>query len=156
MNQYTRQPVQTRFWPKVRVAEGCWEWLGARQTSGYGAFRMSQPRRMVAAHRAAYELTYGPIPEGLVVCHHCDNPTCVRPDHLFLGTLADNSADMVAKRRSCAGQRHGNHKLTTAQVAEIRRLYAAGTVSQHKLAEAFGVSQPHIHRIVHRHLRAVA
>jgi hypothetical protein len=82
-----------RFWPKVRKDRGCWVWTGATTTTGYG--RLSgQP-----AHRLSWEIHHGPIPAGLFVCHRCDNPGCVRPDHLFLGTHEANMADMVAKGR---------------------------------------------------------
>ena len=76
---------------------GCWPWLGCLTGGGYGQIRNSG--RYQQAHRAAWELKYGPIPEGLVVCHRCDNPRCVRPDHLFLGTATDNMRDMYSKGR---------------------------------------------------------
>ncbi|NUQ92859.1 MAG: HNH endonuclease [Gemmatimonadaceae bacterium] len=89
--------VATRFWQKVEKTETCWLWTGAR----YSATRYGQvilPGRVVrGAHRVAWELTHGPIPDGLFVCHRCDNKQCVRPDHLFLGTPKDNTHDMIAK-----------------------------------------------------------
>lgn len=108
---------------------------------------------MWRAHRAAWTLTNGPIPDGMIVCHHCDNPPCVRPDHLFLGFDLDNAADRVAKNRSSRmvthwGETSPKAKLTAAQVEEIRARYAAGRVTQRELGEEFGVGQTQVGRIV--------
>lgn len=109
---------------------------------------------MSKAHRVAWDLTYGPIPDGMLVLHRCDNPSCVRPDHLFLGTQTDNMLDRKAKGRGNhrRGSRHGRAKLTEAQVLEIRSRYAAGDVTQTQLGDEYGVCHVVIGNIVRRRL----
>lgn len=95
---FPKVPIEDRFWTHIRVTEaGCWEWTGKRRANGYGLTSIN--RRDVRAHRMAWTLSQGPIPDGLCVCHHCDNPPCVNPAHLFLGTKGDNLRDMCAKGR---------------------------------------------------------
>ncbi len=92
-------PAEERFWRRVQTSEGCWEWTGSRRGNGYGV-HWTDERKLTGAHRYSYELHHGAIADSsLFVCHHCDNPPCVRPDHLFLGTVLDNARDMVAKGR---------------------------------------------------------
>lgn len=94
------KPLIPRFWEKVQKGENCWNWIGAvmRERGGYGAFNVGN-HKVQYAHRFSWELHNGPIPEGLFVCHHCDNPKCVRPDHLFLGDHWDNMKDATLKAR---------------------------------------------------------
>lgn len=132
-----------RFWAKVRKGEGCWEWTATRIRSGYGHVRVG--RRLSLAHRVSWEIHFGAIPDGLCVLHHCDNPPCVRPDHLFLGTVADNSADMVVKGRQCRGEHRPAARLAADDVACARALNRAGA-SQHSLARAFGISHTSMRR----------
>lgn len=158
-------PPEGRFWPKVEKTPTCWLWTAGTDGWGYGVFRVYA--RPMKAHRFAYELEVGPIPEGHIVCHACDVPACVRPDHLFLGTNADNNRDMREKgrQRHLAGEDHWTRKipsraargdrmaaakLTDDQVREMRARYAAGGVSQQALAGAFGIHQTIVSRIVRR------
>ncbi len=92
------------IWRHVAKGDGCWEWQAQRDKDGYG--RIERVGRVFRAHRAAYELAYGPIPDGLQVCHTCDNPPCIRPDHLFLGTSRDNWQDSIDKGRRTLPQRN--------------------------------------------------
>lgn len=87
-----------RFFGQFLISDGCWEWQGSRYGFGYGRLYLGDGTR-VKAHRFSYELFNGSVPRNLCVLHYCDNPICVRPDHLFLGTLSDNTQDMVSKGR---------------------------------------------------------
>jgi hypothetical protein len=126
---------ETRFWLKVKKNSGdrCWEWTAALRKEGYGNFWLK--RRNVDAHRFSYELANGPVPKGAFICHHCDNPRCVRPDHLFQGTPKDNAQDMLKKDR-----KRGAVKLSVAMVKMIKRRLASGEC--HKaIAAGMGVSE---------------
>lgn len=101
--RHLRGPLADRFWQQVTPSDGCWRWQGAVARVGYGvlgAGDADQPKRLIYAHRASWELHYGPIPDGLCVLHTCDNRCCVNPAHLWLGTRADNIHDMIAKGRA--------------------------------------------------------
>lgn len=99
---------------------GCWEWRGTRNGDGYGSVSLGKRGTATLVHRLAYLTWIGPIATGFVVRHRCDNPPCMNPAHLMLGTKADNSRDMVARGRSTAGERNPGARLTAASVAEIR------------------------------------
>jgi len=102
----TRRSAADRFWEKVDTSRECWEWTGSKRPLGYGQMGIPGTNRPVGAHRISWELHFGPIPDDMFVCHRCDNPKCVRPDHLFLGTPTDNVRDMVAKGRHKTPFRH--------------------------------------------------
>jgi hypothetical protein len=151
-----RLPDPEQFWSRITRSEGCWEWPGTRNPKGYGY--VSGGFYRMFAHRAAWELAFGPIPKDLCVLHRCDNPPCVRPDHLWLGTIADNNADMAAKGRASRkprqfGEQHHAALITAADVHHIRESSARGI----DLAMQFGISPSTISAIRHRrkwrHLR---
>lgn len=139
-----------RFWSHVAIGDGCWEWVGPIANHGYAVF-YAQARRD-SSHRVSYALHYGPIPGGLWVLHRCDNPRCVRPDHLFLGTALDNNADMAAKGRGRGrvgrGEENGFARLTWPKVREIRTRYEAGGISTTKLAAEYNVCPATIWNVV--------
>ncbi len=136
------KPLADRFWAKVDKSGDCWIWRGSTNNRGYGAIEYSYTNGkqvMQAAHRVAWILTNGPIPEGMMVCHRCDNPPCVRPDHLFLGSGFDNMADMAVKGRSLKGIRNHKARLTPEDIETIRDERARG-VPLRELAERYGVA----------------
>lgn len=128
---------------------GCHIWTGAHLPKGYGIIKRPRERRQYYAHRLSYLIHKGGIPKRRQVLHRCDNPACVNPDHLFLGTSKDNLQDMKAKGRHLYGCRNSTSKLSDKEVLEIRKLYAAG-VRQRQLAKVYGVSQGNISRICRR------
>lgn len=135
------QSIEERFWSKVEKTEACWNWVGATSRRGYGA--MNIDNRTLQTHRVVYELTYGTIPAGLCVCHHCDNPRCVRPDHLFLGTHADNMHDMVRKGR----QRQRTHKQVAPKQKRERAVRAAPVIREPKAPKIHKPRAPKQERI---------
>ena len=130
-----------RFWSKVNIGgpHECWEWTSTKLPKGYGRFWISGKQRY--AHRLSWQFAYGDIPDGVDVCHSCDNPGCVNPRHLFIGTRADNMQDAVNKGRVHLGEADGNSKLTREDVLEIRKLLAEGKRTQLDIGAVFGVSQ---------------
>lgn len=148
--KYTPEKRLAIFLSKVTVSETseCWNWHGILDKRNYGLFWSGE--RMMAAHRWSYEHYVGAIPNGLLVCHHCDNPSCVNPKHLFVGTYSDNMQDMLKKGRGRAQRHHDLYpvgennraaKLTEADVREIRRRYQQGGVSQSALGSEYSVTQ---------------
>ena len=134
----------SRWAAKVAIGDDCWEWMGSRRPAGYGRLRDERgtPYR---AHRISYRLLVGDIPDGFCVCHHCDNPGCVKPSHLFVDTQEENIRDRESKGRGAAppvlrGEDRPDAKLTEQDVREIRRRLSFGE-SQRSLAIRFGVSR---------------
>lgn len=138
-----------RFWSKADKSGDCWNWTASRFADGYGQFKLN--KKNWRAHRLAYTLAHGEIPADMCVCHRCDNRKCVNPDHLFLGTVQDNVADMDSKNRRGAttknnGSGCGMAKLTESDVALIRASYPK--VNGVQLARRFNVSNSTIYRIL--------
>lgn len=155
----SNKPLINKFTEKVRIDDvtGCWIWVGGMRYKGYGAFRIGLKHE--SAHRAAWIIYRGEIPDGLSVCHHCDNPSCVNPDHLFLGTAKDNTQDMIQKgrqvsglrlhpERAARGEHNGNSKLTEDEVRAIRLSYSLYSISKSELARWYHVDHKLISEIV--------
>jgi len=136
-----KRPLEQRFWEKVEKGDGCWIWTGSRSPKGYG--QLWSEGTFLRSHRVSWLVHFGPIPEGMWVLHHCDNPPCVRPDHLYLGTAQQNSADRERRKRHA----HKVHRsLTWQQAEEIRDARRRG-VRLKPLAAKYGVSEVTIHNI---------
>lgn len=144
-------PTDQRFWKMVNKSGDCWTWLGTKKPTGYGSFKPLH-EKTIGAHRYSWWLHFGVIPKGLHVLHRCDNPSCVNPSHLFLGTARENMADKLAKGRQPRGSVCSFSKLDELKVKEIRILYSIDkTLSYKALAKRFGVSYSAIHRCVKGH-----
>lgn len=139
----------SRFWNKVTVLgdDDCWLWTASVEGGGYGQIKLPKQRRQTKAHRVSYMLHKGEIPEGMMICHKCDNRLCVNPNHLFLGTASDNLTDMASKGRHLYGERNSQHKLTTAGVHRIFDLRDLDW-SIRKISEEMGVGQMTVCRIL--------
>ena len=137
---------------KVRKdsSTGCWEWLGAKNRQGYGTVRLGG--KQPGMHRFFYMYYRGAIPDNLCVCHHCDNPSCVNPDHLFLGTQRENVQDMTRKgrRRDHFGNESKRAKLSPQKVRHIRQLYTTGKYTLRGLGKMFGVRNKAIWMVLHQ------
>lgn len=144
--------LRDRFLKKVIKSKNCWQWNAAKSAKGYGyiGVRGKDGWKTKYAHRISYELFRGKIPRGLLVLHKCDNPGCVNPKHLFIGTDMDNCRDKINKGRLFIphGESNGNSKLTLKQVKKIRLLYSTGRYFHKDLAKQFGVKKSSIGHIV--------
>lgn len=143
-----RRPLLERIWEQVEKTPTCWLWKGGSvDKDGYGLISILD--RNFRVTRALWVEIHGPIEPGLIVCHKCDVPACVNPDHLFLGTVGDNAKDMVQKGRSRAGERNNGAKFTAHDVIDMRTLHAFGAVPV-AIRAAFGVSKTQLRRILDR------
>lgn len=165
--------VVKRFWTKVNKSDGCWEWTAATWGKGYGALGID--KHSYSAHRISYQMARGPIPDGLWVLHTCDNPKCVRPDHLWLGTNQDNMTDCLRKGRTTRGKPRGhnpriagdehwsrkhperiprgenrNTTLIAEDVRTIRARYEGGGVYMRELAMEYGITLSSVSSIIRR------
>ena len=139
---YPRACLLVRFWAKVSISPGCWEWtgglVGGRGLSGKRYGQISSRRAKIYAHVLSWEIeNKTPVPNGICVLHRCDTPACVNPGHLFLGTLQDNHRDMVQKGRQMRGEKHYRAKLSESDVREIR----SSTEATATLARRYGLSR---------------
>jgi len=156
-----RMSLEERFWKEAKPGDkdSCWEWMGAKTPAGYGHINWNSTHYYT--HRLSWMIHNGKIPKGMEVCHHCDNPGCVNPAHLFLGTHRDNMRDRDKKKRGIfsnpkfkgiivhvRGEKSPVAKLTDRQVKEIRMLYARGGWSYPKLAKRYKVSEQTIYRLI--------
>lgn len=146
------QDPKSILYRKIAIDDetGCWNWTGAKRPKGYGQFTsvaLFGRKFGMAASRASWIIHNGPIADDILVCHKCDNPSCVNPSHLFLGTAGDNSRDMVEKGRSYKGERHWKSKLSADKAFEIRWLRASGWKIK-AIAEKYGVTTSGIDMIL--------
>lgn len=154
-NRPLKSPEE-RLWESVEKTDGCWIWHGYTSPAGYGQIGIGN--KLEFTHRLSWEIANGPIPDGMVICHHCDNPACVRPDHLFLGTLADNNHDMKLKGRIRNagtlglnyGEANGNSRLTREDVIAMRSAYDSEGKTFTDIANEYNVSISTASRIVQR------
>lgn len=149
--------IECSFLQKIRHirkdSASCWEWSGAHLSSGYG--KLSYGKTQDVAHRVSYRTFRGAIPDGLVVCHTCDNKKCVNPAHMFLGTLKDNNYDCIQKNRHVVGRigtEHSMAKLSESDVREIRDLIASKVMQQKDIAKAYGITPSNLCHIKTRKL----
>lgn len=140
-----------RYWEKVDISGECFEFKSLDKR-GYGQFNLGGS--VLKAHRISWEYFYGPVPNDMHVCHSCDNPKCVRPDHLFLGTHQDNMKDSFSKNRHPFQlENRKDIKLTDEDIRNIRELYSVGRITQEQLANKYTVSRSYINQLVNKRRR---
>lgn len=158
---YKYTPLYVRFWNHVEKTDSCWLWTGAKTAFGHGVVMCKGTKRrgkVQKAHRVSWLLHFGPIEDGLFVCHTCDVPNCINPDHLYLGTSADNTRDCLERGRidrvkRPRGEKHGNSKLTTDIVRDIRARREQGETLK-SIALRHNTPVSNVWQIVHRKLWA--
>lgn len=155
--KYTKNDLK-RFWDKVNKTETCWNWIASKRNFGYGHFSIKNNGKWISmgAHRFSYILHFGQIPHGALICHHCDNTSCIRPEHIYAGTYSTNNQDAFDRKRKAPtktvcnanGIKNINAKLTDKKIKKIRTLYKQENISQTDIGKLFGVSQVLIGLIV--------
>jgi hypothetical protein len=145
-----KESLEHRFWNKVDKTSTCWFWEGKKDKRGYGklALEPGVTHREISAHRLSYQIHYGMFESSLFVCRQCDNPACVNPEHLFLGTNQDNVNDKVSKNRQLKGSQIHNSKLVEDDIIRIRHLWFVEKCPQSKIAEMFGIGAKAVSKIV--------
>jgi len=150
---HPKKPLAERFWRYVKKTKKCWLWVNRKGVPANDYGRINLGNKHLKAHRVSWEIHFGIIPEGLEICHKCDNPPCVNPDHLFIGTKSDNQKDSWNKGRHLPvdnrGEKCGMHKLTENQVLTIRKLRVSGETLKN-LSVKFDVHIQTICDIVYR------
>lgn len=155
-----KEPLEKRFWKHVdkKGENECWNWVGAKsggRKGVYGCINVGHNGQRPVndyAHRVSYEMSVGKIPEGMFVCHICDNPICVNPKHLFLGTAQDNTNDMIQKGRNRKGYHTTEERLSRIVLEEMLSDFINAKVSLRKLGIKYGCNKDTISRMCHRHL----
>ena len=160
-SNFSSQKHLPKFWSRVVKSDKCWEWIGSKDDEGYG--RMHLGNGSIKAHRLSFLIAHGTISVGMCICHTCDNPSCVNPEHLWAGTNYENQHDKLKKQREARGATHGTRtkpecvkrgvangrsKLNPELVESIRDQYASGKISYKKLASKFNVSKTLVRKIV--------
>lgn len=144
--------LESRFWRKVLKSDsGCWCWTGSKTKKGYGKIRLASDQKspMVLASRVSWVIHNKQDAGQLLVCHTCDNPSCVNPKHLFLGAYTDNNLDMKNKNRHSKGEFHASAKISEADAKNILLRYASGEISMSRLGRKYGIGTMQVCRIVH-------
>jgi len=154
IEEYFIPSIHERFWNKIEYSADCWKWIGCIGTPGYGVLIVRAPktrkRILLHAHRISWFLHHHRDPKEMYVLHRCDNPSCVNPEHLFLGTHLDNIADMVKKGRASRGADRPTAKLSEQDVLTIRDQYSKGDITQKELGQQYNVEPTTIGQIVRR------
>lgn len=145
-------PVEQRFWSKVdiRSKNECWNWIGGKNSPGYGRFRLPRQRKSENAHKFIYEWLFGKVPKGMCVCHTCNNRACVNPRHLYCGTPSDNMKDRVKDGTQSGGankgEKHHMNKFSKDTIDRVKTMLLEGH-SGKEISDKFGISRTHISRI---------
>jgi len=143
IRKYPVPTLEERFFRYVRKTRKCWNWIGPMNHGGYGRLSNGRKGGRILAHRYSWEFHKGKIPKEMYVCHHCDNPKCVNPKHLYVGNQSQNMEDAAQRKRMPRGSSHHNARLTIKDIERIYALRKQGK-KQHEIATQFGVTNSHV------------